>query len=196
MIKRVTILKHLKYHGKYERRHFTMKKVELEDECKKLGIDLTQNIDTPKEHVKPAVKKVVVIQEPDDSSDESSSEDETESQVPQTPLPSPKVSKKLKRKQTIQKIEKVVQKVDPSNKVKINEILKDLNRAIKELFGEFDQKDLDQDDINYLQNEFNLTINEAQDLIDPLVENFSDSDLAKIENKIDLMYRKLERFIS
>ena len=95
-----------------------------------------------------------------------------------------------------QKIEKVVQKVDPSNKVKINEILKDLNRAIKELFGEFDQKDLDQDDINYLQNEFNLTINEAQDLIDPLVENFSDSDLAKIENKIDLMYRKLERFIS
>ena len=135
LIKRATILKNLKYHGKYERRHFTMKKVELEDECKKLGIDLTQNIDTPKEHVKPAVKKVVVIQEPDDSSDESSDEDEEP--VPQTPTPSPipKIAKKLKRKN--QKVEKVKVKSDPDNRVKVNAIIKDLNRVIKELFGEF-----------------------------------------------------------
>jgi hypothetical protein len=54
MIKRATILKHLKYHGKYERAHFTMKKIQLEDVCKKLGIDLTQNIDN--QPVKEAVK--------------------------------------------------------------------------------------------------------------------------------------------
>ena len=215
LIKRATILKHLKHHGKYERRHFTMKKKELEDECKKLGIDLTQNIDEQpvKEVVKP--KKKVVIQEPDSSSDESSDEDEPVPQTPvpspatnpvptpvpspvPTPVPSPKVAKKLSRKQN--KVEKMDNmdktKTDPDNKVKVNEILKDLNKVIKELFGEFDQKDLDQDDVNYIQSEFNLTINECQDLIDPLVADFSDSEIAKIENKIDLMYKKLDRFLS
>lgn len=200
MIKRVTILKYLKYHGKYERRHFTMKKVDLEDECKTLGIDLTQNIDN--QPVKEAVKvtkqkQVVVIQEPDSSSDDETSDEE---QVPQTPTPAPSpvpaVVKKLKRKQTIQKVEKVKEKYDPDNKVKVNDILKELNRAVKELFGEFDQKDLDQDDVIFLQNEFNLTLNEAQDMIDPLVENFSDNEITKIENKIELMYKKLERFLS
>jgi hypothetical protein len=200
MIKRATILKYLKHHGKYERRHFTMKKVDLENECKKLGIDLTQNIDTQhvgeavKTPVKPAVKKVM-IQEPDDSSDESSDEDDEEP-VPQTPAPSPKITKKLKRKQTIQKVEKVKEKSDPDNKVKVTEILKDLNRVIKELFGEFDQKDLDQDDVIYLQNEFNITLNEAQDMLDPLIVDFSDSQISKIEGKIDLQYKKLDRFLS
>ena len=208
MIKRATILKILKHYGKYERRHFTMKKKELEDECKRLGIDLTQNIDDQpvkapvKEVVKP--KKKVVIQEPDSSSDESSDEDEP---VPQTPVPSPaptpvptpvsspKVAKKLSRKQNkVEKMDKT--KTDPNNKGKVTQILKELNRAVKELFEEFDQKDLDQDDVNYIQSEFGLTINEAQDLIDALVENFSDSEIAKIENKIDLMYKKLDRFLS
>jgi hypothetical protein len=195
MIKRATILKYLKHHGKYERRHFTMKKVDLEDECKKLGIDLTQNIDqhvgeAVKEDVKPVKAKTVMIQEPDDSSDESSDEDDEEP----TPAPVPTVVKKLSRKN--QRVEPVEQKVDTTNKVKVNEILKDLNRVIKELFGEFDQKDLDQDDVIFLQNEFNLTLNEAQDLIDPLVENFSDNEISKVENKIELMYKKLERFLS
>ena len=215
MIKRATILKILKHYGKYERRHFTMKKKELEDECKKLGIDLTQNIDEQpvKEVVKAPVKpkKKVVIQEPDSSSDESSDEDEPVPQTPvpspatnpvptpvpspvPTPVPSPKVAKKLSRKQN--KVEKVKEKSDPDNKVKVTQILKELNRAVKELFEEFDQKDLDQDDVNYIQSEFGLTINEAQDLIDALVENFTDSEIAKIENKIDLMYKKLDRFLS
>ena len=77
-----------------------------------------------------------------------------------------------------------------------NEILKDLNRVIKDLFNEFDPKDLDQVDVSYIRNEFNLTLSEAQDMIDPMVENFADSEIAKIEAKIDLMYKKLERFIS
>ena len=194
MIKRATILKHLKYHGKYERSHFTKKKAELEEICKNLGIDLTQNIDTPKEHVKPAVKKVVVIQEPDDSSDDDTSDEEEP--VPQTPTPSPipKIAKKLKRKN--QKVEKVKEKSDPDNKVKVNEILKDLNRVIKDLFGEFDQKDLDQDDVNYIQSEFNITLNDAQDMLDPLIVDFSDSQISKIEAKIDLQYKKLDRFLS
>lgn len=195
MIKRATILKHLKYHGKYDRSHFTKKKAELEEICKNLGIDLNQNIDdqTVKEVVKP---KKVVIQEPDDSSDESSDEDEA---VPQTPVPSPKVAKKLTRKKTkIEKVEKMETKVksEPDNKVKVNEILKDLNKVVKELFSEFEKMDLDQDDVNYIQSEFNLTLNEAQDMIDPLIENFTDSEIAKIENKIDLMYKKLDRFLS
>jgi len=200
MIKRATILKYLKHHGKYERRHFTMKKNQLEEECKTLGIDLTQNIDN--QPVKEAVKvtkqkQVVVIQEPDSSSDDETSDDEQVTQTP-TPAPSPvpAVVKKLKRKETIQKVEKVKEKYDPDNKVKVNEILKELNRAVKELFGEFDQKDLDQDDVIFLRNEFNLTLNEAQDMIDPLVENFSDNEITKIENKIELMYKKLERFLS
>jgi hypothetical protein len=204
MIKRATILKYLKHHGKYERRHFTMKKAELEDECKKLGINLTKNIDTlpVKEDVKEAVKdpvkqKVepkVVIQEPDSSSDDESSDEDEDVPTP-APSPEPAVIKKLTRKH--QKVEqKVEKKVEKTNKVKVNEILKELNRAIKGLFEEFDQKDLDQDDVIFLQNEFNLTLNEAQDLIDPLVENFSDNEIQKIENKIDLMYKKLERFLS
>jgi hypothetical protein len=204
MIKRSTILKILKYHGKYERSFFTKKKAELEDICKKLDIDLTQNIDdkpvkeAAKDPVKPPSKpKKVVIQEPDDSSDESSDEDDEEpTQLPQTPAPSPTIIKKLKRKQNQRVEQKVEQKVEPDNKLKVNTILKDLNRAIKELFGEFDQKDLDEDDVIFLQNEFNLTLNEAQDMIDPLVENFTDNEIAKIENKIELMYKKLERFLS
>ena len=196
MIKRATILKHLKHHGKYERRHFTMKKVELENECKKLGIDLTQNIDD--QSVKAPVKpKKVEIQEPDSSSSDDDTSDEEPTKIPQTPLPSPKptIAKKLCRKnQKVEKLEKV--KVDTTNKVKVNEILKDLNRVIKELFGEFDQRDLDEDDVSYIQNEFNLTLTEAQDMIDPLVAEFSDNEITKIENKIDLMYRKLDRFLS
>lgn len=200
MIKRVTILKHLKYHGKYERSFFTKKKAELEEICKKLGIDLTQNIDDgAKEAVKPIVKpkKAVMIQEPDSSSSDDESSDDDESRVPQTPLPTPAPSpKKLKRKQT-QKVEKEPKvKSDPDNKFKVNEILKDLNRAIKDLFSEFDQKYLDQDDVNYLQNEFNLTLNEAQDMLDPLIENFTNNEINKIEAKIDLMYKKLDRFLS
>jgi hypothetical protein len=199
MIKRATILKHLKHHGKYERSHFTKKKIELEAICKSLGIDLTQNIDNQpvkeavKTHVKPV--KTVTIQEPSSSDDDSSDDDEES--VPQTPVHSPvqKVVKKLTRKN--QKVEqKVGEKVDTTNKAKVNQILKELNRAIKELFGEFDQKDLDQDDVLFLQNEFNLTLNEAQDMIDPLVENFSDVDISKVENKIELMYKKLDRFLS
>ena len=193
MIKRATILKYLKYHGKYERSFFTKKKAELEEICKNLGIDLTQNIDTQpvKEAVKVSKQKVV-IQEPDSSSDDETSDEE---QVPQppTPLPSPK---KLKRKnQRVEKVEPTV-KSNPDNKVKVTEILKDLNRVIKDLFCEFDQKDLDQDDVSYIQNEFNLTINECQDLIDDLVENFSDAEIQKIEKKIDLQYKKLDRFLS
>ena len=205
MIKRATILKYLKHHGKYERRHFTMKKVELENECKTLGIDLTQNIDqhvgeAVKQKVKPVAKpKKVVIQEPDDSSSDESSDEDDQEQVPQTPAPSPapspKVPKKLSRKQN-QKVEKVKEKSDPDNKVKVTEILKDLNRVIKELFGEFDQKDLDQDDVIYLRNEFNSTINEAQDMLDPLIVDFSDSQISRIEGKIDLQYKKLDRFLS
>ncbi|MHA2182824.1 MAG: hypothetical protein ACXAAH_15500 [Promethearchaeota archaeon] len=197
MIKRATILKHLKHHGKYERRHFTMKKVELENECKKLGIDLTQNIDdqTVKAPVKP---KKVEIQEPDssdESSDDETSDEETESQVPQTPLPSPK---KLKRKQTIQKVEKVEQKVEPDNSKKkaVTEILKDLNSVVLELFSEFDKNSIDNVDAEYIRTEFSLILNEAQDLIDPLVTEFSDAEIQKIENRIDLQYRKLERFLS
>ncbi len=204
MIKRATILKHLKHHGKYERRHFTMKKVELEDECKKLGIDLTQNIeDGVKETVKQKVKqpKKVVIQEPDDSSDDDSSDEDDEVESTPTPVPSPvqspKVTKKLKRKQNkVEKMDNMDKKSDPDNKGKVTEILKDLNRCIKDLFSEFDRKDLDQDDISYIQKEFNLTLNEAQDLIDPLIVDFSDSEINKIENKIDLMYKKLDRFLS
>ena len=198
MIKRATILKHLKHHQKYERSHFTKKKAELEEICKKLGIDLTQNIDDKpvKEVVKQVVKpKKVMIQEPESSDDESSDEDEdVPTQLPQTQAPSPvptPVPKKLSRKQN--KIEKLD---NTDNKGKVNNILKDLNRVIKDLFSEFDQKDLDQDDVNYIQNEFNLTLNEAQDMIDPLVAGFTDSDIAKIEAKIDLQYKKLDRFLS
>jgi Skp family chaperone for outer membrane proteins len=121
-----------------------------------------------------------MIQEPSSSDESSDDEEGDEEPVPQTPAPSPVPAvKKLSRKH--QKVEqKIEQKVDTTNKVKVNEILKELNRAIKELFGEFDQKYLDQDDVTYLQNEFNLTLNEAQDMIDPLVENFSDNEIAKV----------------
>ena len=200
MIKRATILKHLKYHNKYERSHFTKKKAELEEICKKLGIDLNQNIDdqTVKAPVKEVVKpkNKVVIQEPDDSSDDESSDEEPV----HTTTPSPKVAvpKKLSRKQN--KIEKLdnmdKNKSEADNKVKVNTIIKDLNKCIKDLFSEFEKQDLDQDDVTYIQNEFNLTLNEAQDLIDPLVATFTDSDIAKIEGKIDLMYKKLDRFLS
>jgi len=200
MIKRATILKHLKYHGKYERSHFTKKKGELEEICKKLGIDLTQNIDTQpvKEDVKQVIKpKKVEIQEPD-SSDESSDDDEE--QVPQTPLPtpvaSPKVAKKLKRKQTIQKVEKVKVKSDPDIKGKVNQILKDINSVVRDLFSEFDKNEVDDVDEEYIRNEFNMILSEGQDMLDKLIVDFSDAEIQKIETKIDLQYRKLDRFLS
>ena len=203
MIKRVTILKHLKYHGKYERKHFTMKKLELENECKKLGIDLTQNIEdgtkeAVKQKVKPVAKTKVVIQEPDSSDDDTSDEDDAESHVPQTPLPSPKSPKKLKRKQT-QKVEPVEQKVEKTstnNIQTVNDLLKDLNYVIKQLFSEFDRKHLDDVDEEYIKTEFDMTISECQDMLDKLIIDFSDAEIQKIEKKIDLQYRKLERFLS
>jgi hypothetical protein len=183
-----------------------MKKVDLEDECKKLGIDLTQNLDQHVgEDVKPPVKtpvktKKVVIQEPDDSSDESSDEDEdVPTKLPQTtaPSPEPTVVKKLSRKnQRVEKLEKVKVEPDNSKKKAVNDILKDLNLVVKELFSEFDKNSIDDVDEEYIRNEFNMTLNDAQDMIDRLVENFTDSEIAKIEAKIDLMYTKLGRFLS
>ena len=205
MIKRATILKYLKHHGKYERRHFTMKKVDLENECNKLGIDLTQNIDTQpvkeavKTHVKtPSKPKKVVIQEPDDSSDESSDEDDEEPTPTPTPAPSPTIIKKLKRKQT-QKVEPVEQKVEKTstnNIQTVNDLLKDLNYVIKQLFSEFDRKHLDDVDEEYIKTEFDMTISECQDMLDKLIIDFSDAEINKIEKKIDLQYRKLDRFLS
>ena len=204
MIKRATILKYLKYHGKYERHHFTMKKVDLEDECKKLGIDLTQNIeDGAKEAVKTPVKtpskpKKVEIQEPDDSSDESSDEDDEEPTPAPTPAPSPTIIKKLKRKQT-QKVEPVEQKVEKTstnNIQTVNDLLKDLNYVIKQLFSEFDRNHLDDVDEEYIKTEFDMTISECQDMLDKLIIDFCDADIQKIEKKIDLQYRKLDRFLS
>ena len=204
MIKRATILKHLKYYGKYERRHFTMKKADLEDECKKLGIDLTQNIDNQpvKTPVKQVVKhKKVEIQEPDSSDDdESSDEDETESQAP-TPLPTPAPSqkvKKLRRKQTqkVEPVEKKVEKTSTNNIQTVNDLLKDLNYVIKQLFSEFDRKHLDDVDEEYIKTEFDMTISECQDMLDKLIIDFSDAEIQKIEKKIDMQYLKLERFLS
>ena len=203
MIKRATILKHLKHHGKYERSHFTKKKGELEEICKKLGIDLTKNIDDgAKEVVKAPVKPKVVIQEPESSSDESSDEDEdVPTKIPQTPLPSPvtspKVAKKLKRKnQKVEKLEKVKVEPDNSKKNTVTNILKDLNSVVKELFSEFNKNEVDDVDAEYIKTEFHSILNEAQDLIDPLVTEFSDTEIQKIESRIDLQYRKLERFLS
>ena len=206
MIKRSTILKLLKKQNKYGRQHFTMKKNELEEECKKLGVDLTQCAD--ESQPKKAVKKKTVIQEPDESSDDDSEGEEVVSTP--TPPPPPK-KKKANKKEVVKEVKKLKRRQNEENiptphtedkdnhkqNVKeVNEILKDLNRAIRELFDEFDQKHLDVDDIHYIQNEFNLTLNEAQDMIDKLIYNFSYSEITKIENKIDLQYRKLERFIS
>ena len=202
MIKRVAILKYLKYHGKYERRHFTMKKVDLEDECKKLGIDLTQNIEdgakeAVKQKVKPVKTKTVMIQEPESSDDDDTSSDDEPTQLPQTPAPSPTIIKKLKRKQT-QKVEPVEQKVEKTstnNIQTVNDLLKDLNYVIKQLFSEFDRKHLDDVDEEYIKTEFDMTISECQDMLDKLIIDFSDAEINKIEKKIDLQYRKLERFL-
>ena len=208
MIKRSTILKLLKKQNKYGRQHFTMKKNELEEECKKLGVDLTQCQLKPQQ--KKAVKKKTVIQEPDESSDDDSEGEGEEFVSTPTPPPSPK-RKKANKKEVVKEVKKLKRRQNEENiptphtedkdnhkqNVKeVNEILKDLNRAIRELFDEFDQKHLDVDDIHYIQNEFNLTLNEAQDMIDKLIDDFTDSEITKIENKIDLQYRKLERFIS
>jgi len=197
MIKRATILKYLKHHGKYERRHFTMKKNQLEEECKTLGIDLTQNIDNQPvgEAVKVTKQKqVVVIQEPDSSSDDETSDDEQVTQTP-TPSPVPAVVKKLSRKnQKVEKLEKV--KVEPDNKGKVTELIKDLNRVIKELFSEFDKNSIDDVDEEYIRNEFNMILSEGQDILDSLVANFTDNEISKVETKIDLMYTKLDRFLS
>jgi len=222
VIKRATILKHLKHHGKYERGYFSLKKKELEDICNKLGIDLTQDIENKEESTpdtkpedkpgatpdKKPVKSVVIQEPPDDSSsDDDDDEADEPADVPVVTAPPqqqpPTPPKKLKRRtKTIPKVkeqvkeqveEQVEEQVD--NRKIVNDILKDLNRAIKELFDEFDSGKLDQDDVLYVQSEFNVTLNEAQDLIDPLIENFSDSEVNKIESKLDLMYRKLDRFL-
>jgi len=204
MIKRATILKYLKYHGKYERSHFTKKKAELEAICKSLGIDLTQNIeDGAKEAVKTPVKpvktKTVMIQEPDSSSDESSDEDDEEPTPAPTPAPSPvpAVVKKLTRKnQRVEKVEQKVEKTSTNNIQTVNDLLKDLNYVIKQLFSEFDRNHLDDVDEEYIKTEFDMTISECQDMLDKLIVDFSDAEINKIEKKIDLQYRKLERFLS
>jgi hypothetical protein len=201
MIKRSTILKYLKYHGKYERRHFTMKKADLEDECKKLGIDLTQNIEdgakeAVKQKVKPVAKPKVVIQEPS-SSDDESSDDEVEQTPTPVPSPVPAVVKKLTRKnQRVEKAEQKVEKTSTNNIQTVNDLLKDLNYVIKQLFSEFDRKHLDDVDEEYIKTEFDMTISECQDMLDKLIIDFSDAEINKIEKKIDMQYVKLERFLS
>ena len=196
-INRSTILKHLKHHGKYERKHFTMKKLELETQCKELGIDLSQpiiNEPVPSKGTAPVTKPKVVLQEPDsDSSDE---DDEGSVDPVPTPVPTPSPpEKKLKRKN--QRVEKVepVEKVNPDNKDRVNQILKDLNSVVKELFSEFDKKSIDDIDEEYIRTEFNLIISECQDMLDKLIVDFSDAEIQKIETKIDLQYRKLDRFL-
>jgi hypothetical protein len=199
-IKRVTILKILKESGKYERRFFTMKKDGLIKECEKLGIDISQDLSENKPK-KVQIKKKIELLEPLSSSSDDESDDEEE--IPKTPVIKPaeapkKQKQKLNRRAIKEKEkEKVEERVPKQNSMKqVNKILKDLNYVIKELFSEFDKKDLDDEDISYIQNEFNLTVNDAQDLLDELIKDFSDSDIEKIESRIDLLYRKLDRFIS
>ena len=72
-MKRGTILKILKEHQRYERKHFTMKKVELQEECARLGIDINQ--ESPGDKPKKIEKKKVQLLEPLSSSDDDSEEE-------------------------------------------------------------------------------------------------------------------------
>ena len=198
MIKRAKILKILKESGKYERRFFTMKKGELQQECARLGIDINQ--ESPGDKPKKVEKKKVQLLEPLSSSDDDSEEEIKIPQTPQLkPVEAPKKQKqKLNRRQIKEKEkEKEKEKVPKKDNIKeVNEILKDFSRATKELLNEFDaQEELDKMDEEYIRKEFNIMLNEIQDMIDPLISDASDSQVNNIEKKIDLQCRKVDRFL-
>ena len=198
MIKRATILKLLKQANKYEKRFFTLKKAELLKIAQDLGIDLTENGEQP-------VKKKVQIQEFSDSDSECDSECETdkaesdkddEKAEAQTVVVKQKIKRsKIDVSKQYSPTDKDIQK-DRLNTA--NTLLKNFAQDIRELLCEYDVPDLDSYDEQLICDTYNELHDNLTIKLDTLISQgeFNQTEINKLEKKLDTQKNKVERFLS
>ena len=192
MIKRATILKLLKNNGSYEKRFFTMKKAELEEIAKDLGIDLTPPVDEP---VKP---KKVEIAEFSDSSGGEESESEPEPEVVVKKNKTKKITRsRLKPKDDSDEYKPNDMQVQKDRSDSINTLIKNFAQDIRSILREYDVEYLDELDLRYVEDYYNEKYDEVLDKIETLLSQgeFSDSDVSKIEKKMNVQKIKMETFL-
>jgi hypothetical protein len=199
----------LKTHGKYDRRHFSMKLVDIIKECDELGLKL----DTT-EPVQQSVQQLKInINEPEFS------DDEIVEQAIEQPVKKVKKPKKVK----IQSIQPVQQPVQQSvqqpvqqpiqqsvkinritdkktdNKKEIQKLIKNLSNDTFALLTEFDEvDDLTDDDTDYIDKEFDVILQKTYDDIDNLLESsqYDKNYIDFLEKKIQIIIEKKNKFLS
>jgi hypothetical protein len=200
--KRPRIFKILKQHGKYERKHFSMKLIELMDELKNLGIeysDVPTSVPTsvPTElelvptELEPVIYKKISINEPDFSDNE----DEVDKpKVTKVKVTKPKVTKVKVTKPEVVKIKRI----NIYGKKDVQKILNGFKDDIMDLLNEYDDiENLSEEDIDNIENSFDNSINIVYDNIDLILEknNFDKPYIDLIDKKIKQIFDIKEKFI-
>ena len=198
MIKRSSILKLLNEHGSYEKKFFTKKKAQLEEIAKNLGIDLTQPpSDEPVKPVKIVKKIPVQIQEFSDSSGGESESEQEEEPKPKKPKAKKITRSRLKPKDDSNEYKPNERQVQKDRSDSINTLIKNFAQDIRSILREYDVEYLDELDLRYVEDYYNEKYDEVLDKIETLLSQgeFSDSDVSKIEKKMNVQKIKMETFL-
>jgi len=188
---RPTIFKILKQHGKYERKHFSMKLVDLLEEMKSLGINFSDEEPEPKK---------VDIAEPQFSDEE----EEVQPVQPVKPKKEKKVKPKIKENlvEFVEEVEKPkkLERINNNADVKlVQRMLADFKDDAIELLNEYDDvEELSQDDIDYIENTFEKYINIVYDNLDKITDrnNFDEQYKNLINKKIKTIFDLKEKFLN
>ena len=206
-IKRCQLLTLLKNAGKYEKKFFTLKKIDLEKVCEDLGLDISKSPEKVqskpvKSNAKPVKKKVQILELSDSSESESESEEDTEVEQEEVVVLPKKVKKKAGGKLTRRKKEE--DEHDPKNDQDHKEsaddiasILRKYSVEVRLLMKEYDYDDLDEYDINYVKTTFNQMTDSVENKIDIILgkSDFSKAEISKIEQKIRVQIHKYDTFM-
>jgi signal transduction protein with GAF and PtsI domain len=206
MIKRPTLLKILKQHGKYEKKFFTMKKQDIEDEMRKMGISIvapSEDNAKPKVAKPKVVKKKVKIIEPDSDSSDTDSESESESESVQTPViieqvkPTVKLARRSKNT-TPQLDERTnIRNEQKDRESTIRLYIKDFTTDIRNLLSQYDDGEIDKFDEQNIIDTFDTLDDQLRDKLENIIDHgsFTDSMIRKIEKQLETQEKKVEKFL-
>ena len=175
----------LKYLGMYKKEHFRLKCVELLEILEKEGIDTEKTVEELLCKKKDKKDKKVII-EPEFSSSEEEEEKSDQEKI-----------RKLKKCKSIILEKKQVIKINifPA----VNKLLKQFSMDVRAILKEFDHLDeLDTIDENEIIDEFNKLTEEVENDIEHMLndDNHDSSTLEKIEAKIKLETKRVEKFLN
>ena len=185
-----------------------MKKQDIEDEMRKMGIDI---VSPPEDKVvktkvvKPkVVKKKVKIIEPDSDSSDTDSESESESESVQTPViieqikPTVKLARRSKNT-TPQLDERTnIRNEQKDRESTIRLYIKDFTTDIRNLLSQYDDGgDIDKFDEQNIIDTFDTLDDQLRDKLENIIDHgsFTDSMIRKIEKQLETQEKKVEKFL-